>query len=560
MKPTPLGVPRSASEHRAAERKAARLRAQRQAIRPYQEPENSRIVPGSDEAMALPSEECLDAAVEILDSCRDELARYDRALRGPGPRPQVSVYALMFGVLLVIAMRLDGMFITDVVKVLRALPKSWRKRLGLIRPNNKKLSDRQVRHRLDRLVWVIGELCPSFADMPAGQRIAAFANRLIQLHLEGAGIAPQDVHHVAADSSSIETPAAVLVDESVIEGDKRYTKDPEAGPNFWPAKNGRHNGTRMGFDLHTTVLTSGAGIDGKPRPGVIAAFVLAYPNKGGREIPQLFDLMGKLGYEMETVRADRGISNLMDDKQGGNFHVRLAEQAIRLIHDLGPTHRKPAPDVRGVVWVDSSLCCPCAPAGLIELPAHSSSMTKAERLELASRYDTRDQYHFEERQRAGVAGGGCRLECPARAGKVRCPLVPESMVRGMDEVPTIPVPDDVATPDQIARLARVDPEAAAKLKPAPDCCVQKTITLKPSVEPGRYQSIHYGTTRWVEAYGQRPKVEAGYAHLKTNFSSIRRGSYRYFGKAIPTIFIGLALMWINHMILRSFDHRFNIKR
>ena len=240
MRATPLGLPRSAAERAAARRRAEERRARRLPIRPHQEPENSRIVPGSDEAMALPSEACLDAAVEILDACRDELARYDRALRGPGPRAQVSVYALMFGVLLVIAMRLDGIFITDVVKVLRDLPKPWRKRLGLVRPNNKKLSDRQVRHRLDRLLWVIGELQPSFADMPPEQRVAAFANRLIQLHLEAVGIAPQEVRHLAVDSSSIEAPAAVLVDESVIEGDKRYTKDPEAGPNFWPSK---FNGT-----------------------------------------------------------------------------------------------------------------------------------------------------------------------------------------------------------------------------------------------------------------------------------------------------------------------------
>lgn len=559
MRSSPLGRPSSPAEHKAAKKKADALRALRLALSPNQQPVHERIPPGGGEVMARPTEGCLTAVAEILESCRDVLARVDRLLAGPGPTAQVSAYALAFGRLLVWAMGLDCIFVTDIWGLLRDLDPPWRRRLGLVRPDGKALSYRQVHHRLRRLVGAFSGGEPVEDATVAERGMQAFMSELLLSHLEARGMSREDISHLAIDASSIETPAAVGVDESVVEGDRRYTKDPEAGPGHMPAKNGRHSGSLIGYDLWAAVNTSGAGLDDVPSPGVVVGFGLAYPNKGGREVISLLERVKGLGTNPETVRADRGISNLVDDKKGGNFHVSLKKLGIELIHELGPTHTKPAPDLRGAVWVGSSLCCPCSPQGQAELPAHDRNMSQEERLELASRYDKRDRFHFQERQRSGVAGGGCRLQCPARAGKVRCPLVPKSMLRGMDEVPTIKPPSNIATPAQIARLARVDPEAAAKLEPAPDCCSQETITLPVTVEPGRYQRLHYGTTPWVLAYGQRQHVESSYAALKTNFASLRRGSYQQFGKGIPTFFIGLALLWVNYKTLRSFDYRYQIR-
>lgn len=543
--------------------RAARKQRARDALPPYAEPKRKRVVPGRRPANAVPSQKAIEQCLELIDAV-PEVEVYDRLLdHDSGFLCQARVRTALVGIALVQLMGLAKADFTVVIAVLRALPKRYQRRLGVIDAHDHVLTYRQLTYRVQRLRELLDpdykrrKMNKNNKSSSSDETFTWLANRLVARHLELNGIDLARVTEGAFDSSTVETPAAVQIDESLPEdADRRWTKDPEAGPAHRPAKNGQRSGTAIGYDLQFLCQTQGDGLDGKRRPGVITTFQLKYPNKGGRTYLQLLDRAVEHGVKIRRVRGDKGISALVTDYEGGNFHEGLAKRGVQMVHPLRDWRRAPAPDYRGAVWCDTSLACPCSAQVRSEPPPlHRTGKPKNLALQLAERYDRRAKFFFAERQRSRVRGGGCRLECPARRGKVRCPLVPKSMRLPSDKYDTAQPPENMRTRKQIAEIAAVDPVAAAKLVPAPPCCEQETITLRASVEPGRYQAIPYGTTAWYQVYHQREHAESAYAALKCNFNSLRRGSYRHFGRAIPTLFVAFMVIWVNQKILDSFDER-----
>jgi hypothetical protein len=560
-----VSVPVRVQSSKEQQARAARLRAARDALAPYAEPKRSRVAPGTRPARAVPDQKTIEVCLEIIAAIPEAQA-YDQLLdRGPGFLCQCRVTTALLGIALVVWMGLAKLELTSVLAVLHSLPEDYQKRFGVLSSTGHRLTYRQLTYRLEGFREILDPKAKRGRRRERRRNGEAskddeiftwFGNLIITRHLELNGVEPANVTEAALDASTVDTPSGVRVDESLPEGtDRRTTKDPEAGPAHRPAKNGQRSGTSMGYDLHFLTQTQGDGLDGKRRPGVIAAYQLEYPNKGGRAYLELLDLAAEHGVKPIRVRGDKGISALKNDYLGGNFHEGLAERGVQMVHPLREWRGAPAPSYRGMVWVDSNTACPFSPQAQVDLPMHKTGTPKEQAMELCDRYDHRSQFFFVERQRQGVKGGGCRLECPARRGKVRCPLVPKSMRLPADQYDTAQPPENMRTRRQIAEIAAIDPEAASKLIPAPDCCEQETITLPASIEPGRYQAIPIGTTQWYTVYHQREHVESAYAGLKENFYSLRRGSYRYFGRAMPTLFLAFMIVRVNQGILDSFDER-----
>jgi hypothetical protein len=84
-----------------------------------------------------------------------------------------------------------------------------------------------------------------------------------------------------------------------------------------------------------------------------------------------------------------------------------------------------------------------------------------------------------------------RAMCPATAGKVRCPLRPESMI-----------------------LSRDRPEIPSPPEHPPACCTQQTITIPPQAGAKTRQKHHYPGPEWRRSYARRTSAERAFATIK----------------------------------------------
>ena len=98
------------------------------------------------------------------------------------------------------------------------------------------------------------------------------------------------------------------------------------------------------------------------------------------------------------------------------------------------------------------------------------------------------------------------MECPARAGRVRCPLVPAT-----NDLP-VTVPIVLNPPEQ----------------PAP-VCTQATVTISREDLGKHHQVYPYGTTEHGRSYKRRTAVERGNAYMDRHYGNLRRGTIRCFG-------------------------------
>src|ERR1019366_1328911 len=81
---------------------------------------------------------------------------------------------------------------------------------------------------------------------------------------------------------------------------------------------------------------------------------------------------------------------------------------------------------------------------------------------------------------ADDADGSHRVTCPAPAGKIRCPLRPDSML-----------------------LSRDRPEILTPPGHPPACCTQQTITVPPEIAAKTRQKHDYPSPQWRRSYQRR---------------------------------------------------------
>jgi hypothetical protein len=327
----------------------------------------------------------------------------------------------------------------------------------------------------------------------------------------------------AIDSTDVEPWARTRGD---AEQGGRWTKDREVFEGHSPAKNGEPGRVRFLSELLLSVAIPEE--DGPSIPEVITGGYLGRANVDrSRAALYLVDDERAHGGDVNEVVADRGYSGLQEE----NFALPLHRRGIDKTIDLRGDQRGPRQPFRGAISRDGSLFCPSLPDGLKDLPAHLPNAPRHNAEELAARYDERQPYAFRVRQSANVTNGGFRMECPARAGHVRCPLVPASV--------RLPYTKPGATPPD-------DP---------PPCCTQATITV-PNEHNVRIRQKHpYGTTKWKAAYNRRPHVESANSLIKTHFAAVRRGYMHVFGLAAQALLLAFTLAAANLEKLDTYRYR-----
>ena len=125
------------------------------------------------------------------------------------------------------------------------------------------------------------------------------------------------------------------------------------------------------------------------------------------------------------------------------------------------------------------------------------------------------------------------MQCPAAAGKIRCPLRPASMTLDRNRPEILQLPEN--------------PQA---------CCTQQTITVPPDVLAKTAQKHDYPSAAWRRSYTRRTGAERGFATAKDPATNdISRGWCRLMGLAPLMLFTTTLLITRNHRILAAWNTR-----
>jgi len=234
------------------------------------------------------------------------------------------------------------------------------------------------------------------------------------------------------------------------------------------------------------------------------------------------------GISLGDIIADSGYSHHVP----ADWTIPLRAAGAQLVQDLHPHDRGPQGTHQGAVVCNGCLYCPATPKPLLQIgplpPGATSEQTAAhdtQATELAR--------HKLGRHAADDADGYHRVMCPAAAGKIRCPLRPESMTLGRDR-----------------------PEILTPPEHPPACCTQHTITVGPGVAAKTRQKHDYPSAAWRRSYNRRTAAERSFSTIKDPATSdISRGWCRQAGLVPLALWIACLLAVRNQRILGAWHNR-----
>ena len=234
------------------------------------------------------------------------------------------------------------------------------------------------------------------------------------------------------------------------------------------------------------------------------------------------------GIPLGGILADSGYSHRIPQ----HWASPLRQAGAALVQDLHPHDRGPRGTHAGAVIANGNLYCPAAPRALLELGPLSRAATPAQ----AAQHDaeTAEAARYKPgRLTSDDADGYHRVQCPAAAGRVRCPLQPSSMTLDRDR-------PEILTPPP-------DPQA---------CCTQQTITVPPGVGAKTRQKHDYPSAAWRRSYARRSGAERVFATVKDPATSdTARGWCRLMGLAPLMLFTVTLLVVRNQRVLAAWTAR-----
>jgi len=434
-------------------------------------------------------------------------------------RRQLAVRTLFLGMLLALAAGRPAQ-LTRVHQALTSLPPADQARLGVVarwKTGPHQLTYRQVEHTSRLIATALGKAQPDGAPSLALQSACD--------HLLEASI--PDTHKNASTSL-----AADWTDVETWSRPPRHRTtrcaDPEAA---WGHLNSNLPGPRgemfFGYYLSAVVMTSEE--HGPPVAELARRMTMSscHLDPVRALVPVLTAMPGQ-GIALGDITADSGYAH----RDADAWAMPLRAAGAKLVQDLHPHDRGLRGTYQGALVCNGSLYCPATPATLLQLgplpPGATAGQTAAhdqQTSELAR--------HKLGRHTADDADGYHRLSCPAAAGKIRCPLRPQSMT-----------------------LDRSRPEILNPPGHPPACCTQQTITVRPDVAAKTRQKHDYPSAAWRRSYARRTSSERAFATIKdTATTSIARGWCRQAGLTPLTLWIACLLAVRNQRIVTSHDAR-----
>ena len=283
------------------------------------------------------------------------------------------------------------------------------------------------------------------------------------------------------------------------------------------------------YGFYGQVATVVCDEDGRQVPELVRRTAFAAPSSDpaalmARTLGRAYDT----GVRPGDVLSDCGYSN----REPESFALPLRRRGAELVMDLHPNDRGPKGTFKGAVVANGNLYCPSTPKALLEL----GPLRKGAGGEEAAAHDARTKElarYKHGRISSDDEDGAHRVMCPAKMGKVRCPLRPESMALDFSH-----------------------PEVLSPPEHPPTCCVQQTITVPEKVLAKTAQKHDYPSAAHRRSYNRRTGSERTFAWLQDPATiGMRRGWCRLMGLSKNALMYNLAVVVRNVRIVESFEAR-----
>ena len=432
---------------------------------------------------------------------------------------QLAVRTLLLGMLLALG---DGRpaHLTRVREALLALPARQQRRLGILaawKNGPHRLTYRQVEYTFRLAVRALGQDAPDGLPPPELQRIC---DDLLEASVP-------DEHKDASSSLAVDWSDLEAFSRPPPRG-TRDCADPEA--SWGHRKNNLlRDDDELFFGYYLTHAVMVADENGPPVPELARRMTLSSCRHD--PVPAftpVLTAMPAAGIGLGDVLADSGYSYRVP----GNWAVPLRRAGASLVQDLHPNDRGPRGTHAGAVIANGNLYCPRAPGPLLKLGPLAPGAGKQQAAEHDRKTAELARYKLGLHA-ADDADGYRRVQCPAAAGKVRCPLRPASMTLDRDR------PEILQPPEH--------PQA---------CCTRQTVTVPPDVNAKTRQKHDYPSAAWRRSYARRTAAERVFATVKDPAASdTARGWCRLAGTVPLMLFTAALLTARNQRVLTAWNAR-----
>lgn len=455
---------------------------------------------------------------EVIDAS-GVAPRIEATLPSGARARQLAVRTLLLGMMLALA---DGRpaHLTRVHRALAGLPEADQRRLGVLAdwPNGPHLlTYRQAEYTFGLVTAALGKDEPDGRPSPELQR------------------ACDDLLEASVPEQFKDASASLAVDWSDLQSFSRPPPrgtsdcaDPEAS---WGHRRNNllHDEDELFYGYYLSDAVTVPDEQGPPVPEFARRMTVSSCRCD--PVPAftpVLTAMPDAGVPLGDVLADSGYSHRVPQ----HWASQLRAAGAQLIQDLHPHDRGPRGTHAGTVIANGNLYCPATPRKLLELGPLSRAAAPAQ----AARHDaqTAEAARYKlGRLTSDDADGYHRVQCPAAAGKVRCPLQPQSMTLDRDR------PEILTPPGH--------PQA---------CCTQQTLTIPPDVLAKTAQKHDYPSAAWRRSYARRSAAERGFATAKDPAANtIARGWCRLMGLAPLMLFTATLLVVRNQRILAAWNTR-----
>ncbi len=441
----------------------------------------------------------------------------EQALRptGRGRPRQLTVRALLVGLKLAVDSAKTAC-LTDVFVVLtEVLPEAVQHDLGV---RDRRTGRVITVHQVRRLLESIKNRLDPAATNGSEERPARLS--VLQQIL--------DDLLAATMPAEVPTSGAYAVDGtgtwSWARGKDRQTiaADPDAAWGVKTSKSGKQE-RYFGYELHAVVRV-GRLNDDRPVPCLAERIVVtpASTNCAEAVLPAIAR-MREDGLRLREVIADRGYTY----KTGWSRGLRALD--VDSVLDLHPTQLGARGSHAGARFIAGVPHCPATPKAFDIIP-RPERLAASPALEVfLGQINTREQWAL--RRVAGPDSSGAeRYECPARAGKVRCPLVEQSMAQ------PVTLPKVLEPPERSAHK----------------CCSQRTVTVPGDVDYKSRQRHYWGSRDWISSFSRRSRVEGWFGNVKDRSrEALGRGAFRVMGLCKSSLILGIYAAATNLRLLEA---------
>jgi len=459
------------------------------------------------------------AVLEGIIDASGAAARIEQMLPAAVRRRQLTARTLLLGMLLALADRRPA-FLTETRAALIALPEADQIRLGVTadwKTGPHQLTYRQTEYTCRLITKALSKDSP---DGAPSDDLQAICDGLLEASIP------------AAHKNASTALAADWTDAETWSRPPRHGSTACAGPEAaWGHRNSNLPGPKgeMFFGYYLSAVTMAAEENGPPVPELARRMTVCSCHLDpARALVPVLLAMAAAGSPLGDVLDDSGYAH----RAAAAWAVPLRAAGAQLVQDLHPHDRGPRGTHHGAIIANGNLYCPNTPPALLQLgplPPGAAPDAIASHDQQAAELSR----HKLGRHTADDADGYHRVTCPATAGKIRCPVRPESM-----------------------KLPRDRPEILTPPQHPPACCTQQTITVGPQIAAKTRQKHDYPSAAWRQSYRRRTSAERGFSTIKdTASNNIARGWCRLTGLTPLMLWIACLLAVRNQRILHAYQAR-----